>query len=153
MGRVKKLTSEIVGRVKKSTEWKNVPSEKVGLNNKNRNTKNEIRPDKKIPMISNWVKMTSFDFCTERVQTSSCHHCTSRSRHESLLLKNLIAARSFLCLEWEHLHLAEKILNYKWEGHWDFKFTNWLFFQVLELWEDKEQRKNGGKIKKYWVQL
>ena len=107
----------------------------------------------KIPMISNWVKMTSFDFCTERVQTSSCHHCTSRSRHESLLLKNLIAARSFLCLEWEHLHLAEKILNYKWEGHWDFKFTNWLFFQVLELWEDKEQRKNGGKIKKYWVQL
>ena len=65
VGRVKKLTSEIVGRVKKSTEWKNVPSEKVDLNNKNRNTKNEIRQDKKIPMISNWVKMSSSDFRTE----------------------------------------------------------------------------------------
>ena len=71
MGWVKKLAkwkcgpSEIVGRVKKSTEWKNVPSEKVDLNNKNRNTKNEIRQDKKIPMISNWVKMSSSDFRTE----------------------------------------------------------------------------------------
>ena len=50
-----------VGEMKKLAEWKNGP-DLESLNKKNR-----TRPDNEIPLISNLVKMSSSDFCTERV--------------------------------------------------------------------------------------